>query len=87
MNKEKIVFVSDIHGRDFYKKIFEKFPDHGKIFVGDYWDFWDLPYLVQESVYNDIIQLKRKDPENIVLLLGNHIFYYLKSFSYLCQNF
>jgi predicted phosphodiesterase len=77
----KVVSIGDIHGRTGWKKIIkEDFDDSEFIFLGDYTD----PYRVErisesDSIENliEILELKKKNPEKISLLLGNHDAQYL----------
>jgi len=77
----KIVSIGDTHGRTEWKKIIkEDFDNSNFIFLGDYTD----PYRVErisedESIENlkEILELKKKNPEKISLLLGNHDAQYL----------
>ena len=84
----KILFVPDIHGRDFWRKsvlnTLEK--SNAKIvFLGDYIDPYEDDFIEQMEadskfdyrkysidVLNDIIDLKYKYPDRIILLQGNH---------------
>ena len=73
----KILIIPDVHGRAFWRKPCEK--DWDKIvFLGDYVD----PYpgeAEQSDVMGeliDIVELKRQNPDKVVLLWGNHDCFY-----------
>ena len=84
VNTENIMVIPDIHGRNFWKSCIDKVKDHMIIFLGDYID--PYPYnmdifesseykiLQENSIENlkDIIQFKKDNIDNVVLLLGNH---------------
>lgn len=74
----KIVAIGDTHGRDKWKKIVEQNQDADKIiFVGDYFDSFDIPYRQQMDNFLDILSFRRDNPEKVVTLLGNHEFHYI----------
>ena len=49
----KIVVISDVHGRDLWKKQVEEEADL-YIFLGDYFDSFDIPHEIQISNFLDI---------------------------------
>lgn len=82
----KLMIIGDIHGRDMWKHFgdisllingeFE--PDFDKyIFLGDYCDSFTLDNITIKKNLIDIIEFKKKYPENVVLLWGNHDVQYL----------
>lgn len=74
----KITVVGDIHGLDVWKRIMVAEQDSDKIiFIGDYLDSFDIPASKQIENLREIIALKRSNPMNVILLLGNHDFHYL----------
>lgn len=75
----KAIVIPDIHGRDLWRKIIKKEKDADKfIFLGDYWDSLDLPYIVQKENFNQILSFQAHNTEKTILLLGNHDFQYLR---------
>lgn len=78
---KKILTIGDIHGRDIWKKLtldtFDKI-----IFTGDYVDSFDISD--EEMINNllDIIEFKKSDKENIILLIGNHELNYFPKYGY-----
>lgn len=78
----RILVIPDIHGRSFWRKAVAKYMKtcDKTVFLGDYVD----PYPFEketsyEGAYNnlmDIIDLADNNPDKVVLLLGNHDFYY-----------
>jgi len=80
---KKFVFIGDIHGRDGWLPIIAdvlpKFNDI--IFLGDYVDSFDKSPLDIMNNLNEIIYYKRKYPNRITLLLGNHDYAYIDDHS------
>lgn len=73
----KIITIGDIHGRSVWKEIVEKEKDADKIiFIGDYFDSFDIPSEDQFKNFNEIIEYKIAHPEQVVLLIGNHDYQY-----------
>lgn len=75
----RIVAIGDIHAKTIWKQIVEKEKDADKIvFVGDYFDSFDHePFQDQLKNFEEIVQLKRDNPDKFVLLVGNHDYHYL----------
>lgn len=80
---KKILVVPDIHGETFWKEPVQKYIDQVDriVFLGDYLD----PYIDDGSVYDqeevyhnmmEIVDLKRKNKDKVILLIGNHDFHY-----------
>ena len=88
------IIIPDVHGRRFWRKAVEGLdtPGHEEdrvVFLGDYVD----PYpwegiLPGEAVkeLEDIIALKKRNPDRVVLLLGNHDLGYLDSYICSCRR-
>lgn len=82
MDMKKVIFLGDIHGRDNWKQVVEKEHDANKfIFVGDYFDSFDLPGVVQLQNFKDIIEFKKNSNKEVVLLFGNHDYHYMPGFT------
>lgn len=81
MNK-KSVLIGDIHGRDTWKQIVEQETNADRIvFVGDYFDSYDLPGVVQLQNFLDIIEFKKNSDKEVVLLFGNHDYHYMPGYN------
>lgn len=79
-----VLILPDIHGRTFYKEPVEELVDKldKVIFLGDYLDPYFQEGITREmSIENfkNILDLKDKYPDKIILLLGNHDCHYLSS--------
>lgn len=80
-NKKWIV-IPDVHGRKFWRDAVNGKEKEKIIFLGDYLDPYEQDGITSEDAYRellDIIKFKRKHPDNVVLLLGNHDLGYLDS--------
>ena len=68
--------IGDIHGRDAWKRLVDE--SCINIFVGDYFDPYDnIHFMDLQFNFMEIIEYKKKHPENVVLLYGNHDYEYL----------
>ena len=78
-----VIVIPDIHGRKFWRKAIPWADSMPIIFLGDYLD----PYFREEGIdseeaydqLDEILDFKKKYPEMITLLLGNHDLHYLSS--------
>jgi hypothetical protein len=74
----KLVAIGDIHGRDIWQQIVEQEQPTTVVFVGDYFDSFDIPGKTQIDNFKNIIQWKHDNPQcKVVLLIGNHDFHYM----------
>ena len=74
----KLVAIGDIHGRDIWKQIIETEQPNTVVFVGDYFDSFDVPGRTQIDNFKNIIQWKLDNPQcKVILLIGNHDFHYM----------
>jgi hypothetical protein len=82
----KHVIIGDLHGNDYWKginiKAYEKV-----VFLGDYVDHWNMSDLKIEQNLQDVIELKKKHPKKVELLLGNHDVQYLYFPHFMCSGF
>lgn len=74
-----LIAIGDTHGRDNWKKIINQHIDDVDkfVFVGDYFDSFDIGPEQQMSNFLDIIEFKKNNIEKVDLLIGNHDFHYL----------
>ena len=97
-NEKKILIIGDLHGEDSWKHTLEYFvPNEVEtninkydyiIFMGDYVDSFTISNEQIRKNLIDIIELKLKYPEKIILLLGNHELHYLfDSKEFLCSGY
>lgn len=75
-----MIIIPDIHGRTFWKEAVKDKNDK-IIFLGDYVDpFYDEEGIdTTTTILNllDIIDFKKKNPDQVILLLGEHDFMYM----------
>ena len=72
----KTVVIGDIHGRSVWKLIVNmKNPDR-VIFIGDYFDSFDIKGTEQLDNFLDIIEYKKTSGKEVILLIGNHDHHY-----------
>lgn len=76
----KIVAIGDIHGRDIWRRILDKEIKSTDtiVFMGDYFDSFNINVEDQIENFKAILNLKITSPDNIKLLIGNHDFHYMK---------
>lgn len=77
----KWLAIGDIHGLSIWKDIVNKEIDNTNkiIFVGDYFDSFDIDMPTQIENYKDILELKKSYPDKVILLTGNHDIHYLST--------
>lgn len=75
----KILAIGDVHGREVLSRIdpatFDKI-----VFIGDYADSHyeaDFSDFIILDNLKKIIEFKKKNPEKVILLLGNHDIHYM----------
>lgn len=77
----KIIIVPDVHGRTFWKLAKEKINEVDRIvFLGDYLDPYPFERISSREAIEElkeIIDLKKKFPEKVILLIGNHDLNYM----------
>lgn len=75
LNKMKHIIIGDTHGRNSWKSLvdleYDKF-----IFLGDYFDSYTIPGVIQLHNFNEILDFKRKNKDKVELLIGNHDYHY-----------
>lgn len=72
----KTLVIGDIHGKDVWKGIVN-LPHDKIVFVGDYFDSFDIPFQKQYQNFLAILEFKKANPDKVVLLVGNHDYHYL----------
>lgn len=76
-----MIIIPDIHGRDFWEKpVHDNLGKEHIIFLGDYLDPYGYEKIAPWEVFprfQDIISLKKENPDSVTLLLGNHDLHYI----------
>jgi hypothetical protein len=80
---KKTLILGDTHGRSNWKlAIHQEQPDR-IIFIGDYFDSFDIPGIDQIHNFKEIIHYKETNPQvEVVLLIGNHDHHYFPEIGY-----
>jgi Calcineurin-like phosphoesterase len=73
----KLIAIGDTHGSSLWKLIIHKQPCDKLIFIGDYFDSFDIRAKEQLHNFEEILSYKRANPDKVVLLTGNHDFHYM----------
>jgi hypothetical protein len=74
----KTIVLGDTHGRSFWKLITHQENPDRVIFIGDYFDSYDIPGPEQIQNFKEIIEYKNKGINEVILLIGNHDYHYMK---------
>lgn len=73
----KTVIIADIHGRPLWKQIVQQENDADRfIFLGDYFDSFDIPGIKQIDNFLDIMEFKDHSGKEVITLIGNHDIHY-----------
>ena len=76
---KKIIVIGDIHGRTIWRDIVNTNPDADYyVFVGDYFDSFDISSAEQVHNFREIIEFKNNNKDRVILLIGNHDIHYTK---------
>jgi hypothetical protein len=73
----KTLVLGDTHGRSFWKLITHKEKPDRVIFIGDYFDSFEIPGLDQIQNFKEIIEYKEKAECEVIMLIGNHDYHYM----------
>ena len=74
----KTIVLGDTHGRGIWQLIVQRENPDRVIFIGDYWDSFDIPYLDQMYNFKQIVHYARTSDKEVILLTGNHDVHYQK---------
>ena len=76
-----MLIIPDVHGRDFWEDpVRECLGKEHILFLGDYLDPYEDEGIPSEAVFprfEEILALKRGNPDTVTLLLGNHDLHYV----------
>lgn len=73
----KTLVFGDIHGRNIWNKFINQENPDKIIFIGDYFDSFNISGYKQKNNFQHILNFKRSRPDDVILLVGNHDFHYL----------
>jgi hypothetical protein len=79
----KTIVLGDTHGRSNWKlAVYQDKPDR-VIFIGDYFDSFDISGVEQIANFKEIIKYKEDNPQvEVVMLIGNHDHHYFPEVGY-----
>jgi hypothetical protein len=72
----KTVVIGDVHGRSLWKLIVHQENPDQVIFIGDYFDSFDIKGADQLNNFLDIIEYKKSSGKEVIMLIGNHDYHY-----------
>jgi len=72
----KTVVIGDVHGRSLWKLIVHQENPDRVIFIGDYFDSFDIKGVDQLNNFLDIIEYKKSSGKEVIMLIGNHDYHY-----------
>jgi predicted MPP superfamily phosphohydrolase len=80
----KTICIGDIHGRSNWKlAIYQEESVDRVIFIGDYFDSFDIPGVEQIDNFKQIIRYKEDNPQvEVIMLIGNHDHHYFPEIGY-----
>ena len=79
---EKTLVLGDTHGRSFWKLAVNIEQPDRVIFIGDYFDSFDLNTETQVNNFLDILEYKKTGGKEVILLIGNHDHHYYPEIGY-----
>jgi len=72
----KTVVIGDVHGRSLWKLIVNQENPDRVIFIGDYFDSFQIKTEDQVNNFLDIIEYKKSSGKEVIMLIGNHDHHY-----------
>lgn len=72
----KTIVLGDTHGRSQWKLITHLEQPDRVIFIGDYFDSFNLPAIDQMFNFNEILDYKESGKAEVIMLIGNHDHHY-----------
>jgi len=72
----KTVVIGDVHGRSLWKLIVNQENPDRVVFIGDYFDSFDIKGEEQLNNFLDIIEYKKSSGKEVIMLIGNHDHHY-----------
>ena len=79
----KTIVLGDTHGRSNWKLAIHQDKPDRVIFIGDYFDSFEISGVEQINNFKQIIQYKENNPQvEVILLIGNHDHHYFPEIGY-----
>ena len=70
--------IGDLHGREIWKRIVEVEKADRYVFIGDYFDSFDIPGLMQMHNFKELMMWSEQTKAETVFLIGNHDYGYFE---------
>jgi hypothetical protein len=79
----RLLIIPDVHGRDNFSNILDEDIKNidQVIFLGDYWDSFDLNYEQQLITFQKIVAYKQQHPDKVICEIGNHDIQYMRKYN------
>lgn len=74
----KTIFIGDLHGRSIWKLIVARENADRIVFVGDYFDSFELSAVEQLHNFKELMEFGEKSDKEVVFLIGNHDYGYFE---------
>jgi len=78
----KTVVIGDVHGRSLWKLIVYKENPDRVIFIGDYFDSFEISGVEQIQNFKEIVEYKTTSGKEVIMLVGNHDHHYYPEVGY-----
>lgn len=78
----KTVVIGDVHGRSLWKLIVNQENPNRVIFIGDYFDSFEISGVEQIQNFKEIIEYKKTSGKEVITLVGNHDHHYYPEVGY-----
>jgi len=79
----KTIVIGDVHGCSLWKLITNQEQDADRIiFIGDYFDSFDISGVEQIQNFKEIIEYKKTSGKEVIMLVGNHDHHYYPEVGY-----
>lgn len=77
----KLLAIGDLHGKNSWTELVDESYDT-IVFLGDYVDSFNKLNVEILSNLEEVIEFKKSNPDNVILLIGNHDLQYFPRFGY-----
>lgn len=78
----KTCIIPDLHGSSIWKSIVHKENPDRVVFLGDYFDSFDISGIEQIHNFKEIIEYKETSGKEVIMLIGNHDYHYYPEIGY-----
>ena len=78
----KTIVIGDVHGRSLWKLIVNQENPDRVIFIGDYFDSFEISGVEQIQNFKEIIEYKKTSGKEVITLVGNHDHHYYPEVGY-----